>query len=116
LEIDNYPGDRDPRFHHRGVYADGHIWLIGHILTLLAIVLSIGLVCDDAIVVLENIHAKVDLGIHPVEAAQQGMKEIYFAVISTTIVLASGFLFLLCSCRDLSEGFSVNLPSLLPDP
>jgi multidrug efflux pump len=63
-----------------------------NVLTLLAVVLSIGLVCDDAIVVLENIHSKVDLGIHPVEAAHQGMKEIYFAVISTTIVLAAVFI------------------------
>lgn len=63
-----------------------------NVLTLLAIVLSIGLVCDDAIVVLENIYTKIDLGIHPVEAAQRGMKEIYFAVISTTVTLAAVFL------------------------
>ncbi len=62
-----------------------------NVLTLLAIVLSIGLVCDDAIVVLENIYTKIDLGIHPVEAAHRGMREIYFAVISTTIVLAAVF-------------------------
>lgn len=63
-----------------------------NVLTLLAIVLSIGLVCDDAIVVLENIHAKVDQGTPPLEAAHQGMKEIFFAVISTTIVLAAVFI------------------------
>jgi len=63
-----------------------------NVLTLLAIVLSIGLVCDDAIVVLENIYTKIDLGIRPVEAAQRGMKEIYFAVISTTVTLAAVFL------------------------
>ena len=63
-----------------------------NVLTLLAVVLSIGLVCDDAIVVLENIHAKIHLGLHPVEAANQGMNEIYFAVISTTIVLAAVFI------------------------
>ncbi len=62
-----------------------------NVLTLLAIVLSIGLVCDDAIVVLENIYTKIDLGMHPVEAAQRGMQEIYFAIISTTIVLAAVF-------------------------
>jgi len=63
-----------------------------NVLTLMAVVLSIGLVCDDAIVVLENIYTKIDLGIQPFEAAQRGMKEIYFAVISTTITLAAVFL------------------------
>ncbi|MCK9203695.1 MAG: efflux RND transporter permease subunit [Bacteroidales bacterium] len=63
-----------------------------NVLSLLAIVLSIGLVCDDAIVVLENIYTKIDLGIHPIEAAQRGMKEIYFAVVSTTITLAAVFM------------------------
>jgi len=63
-----------------------------NVLTLLAIVLAIGLVCDDAIVVLENIYTKIDTGIHPVEAALKGMKEISFAVISTTIALAAVFL------------------------
>ncbi len=63
-----------------------------NVLTLLAIVLSIGLVCDDAIVVLENIYTKIDLGNHPIDAALKGMKEIYFAVISTTITLAAVFL------------------------
>ncbi|MCX6286674.1 MAG: efflux RND transporter permease subunit [Bacteroidetes bacterium] len=63
-----------------------------NVLTLLAVVLAIGLVCDDAIIVLENIHAKVNLGMNPVEAANQGMHEIYFAVISTTIVLAAVFI------------------------
>jgi len=63
-----------------------------NVLTLLAMVLAIGLVCDDAIVVLENIYTKIDTGIHPIEAAQKGMKEIYFAVVSTTITLAAVFL------------------------
>ncbi|MCK9421727.1 MAG: efflux RND transporter permease subunit [Bacteroidales bacterium] len=63
-----------------------------NVLTLLAIVLAIGLVCDDAIVVLENIYTKIDTGIHPIEAALKGMKEIFFAVISTTITLAAVFL------------------------
>ena len=63
-----------------------------NVLTLLAVVLAIGLVCDDAIVVLENIHAKVNHGMHPVDAANQGMNEIFFAVISTTIVLAAVFI------------------------
>ncbi len=63
-----------------------------NVLTLLAVILAIGLVCDDAIVVLENIHTKVNLGMEPVEAANQGMNEIYFAVISTTVVLAAVFI------------------------
>lgn len=63
-----------------------------NVLTLLAVVLAIGLVCDDAIVVLENIHTKINQGIQPVIAANQGMSEIYFAVISTTIVLAAVFI------------------------
>lgn len=63
-----------------------------NVLTLLAVVLAIGLVCDDAIIVLENIHAKVNLGQNPVAAANEGMNEIYFAVISTTIVLAAVFI------------------------
>jgi len=63
-----------------------------NVLTLLGMVLAIGLVCDDAIVVLENIFTKIDTGIKPVIAAERGMKEIYFAVISTTVVLAAVFL------------------------
>lgn len=63
-----------------------------NVLTLLAIVLAIGLVCDDAIVVLENIYTKIDTGMHPIEAALKGMNEIFFAVVSTTITLAAVFL------------------------
>jgi multidrug efflux pump len=63
-----------------------------NVLTLLAMVLAIGLVCDDAIVVLENIYTKIDTGMHPTDAAQKGMKEIFFAVVSTTITLAAVFL------------------------
>lgn len=62
-----------------------------NVLTLVAIILSIGLVCDDAIVVLENIYAKVEEGQSPVAAAKEGSKEIFFAVISTTITLAAVF-------------------------
>ena len=62
-----------------------------NVLTLVAIILSIGLVCDDAIVVLENIYTKVEEGLSPVQAAKEGSKEIFFAVISTTITLAAGF-------------------------
>ena len=63
-----------------------------NVLTLLGIVLSIGLVVDDAIVVLENIYAKIEEGMSPWEASLQGSKEIYFAVISTTVTLAAVFL------------------------
>ncbi len=63
-----------------------------NVLTLVAIVLAIGLVCDDAIIVLENIYAKIENGMAPLEAAIKGSREIYFAVISTTIALAAVFL------------------------
>lgn len=63
-----------------------------NVLTLLGLVLAIGLVVDDAIVVLENIYKKVEEGMSPVQAAFKGSKEIYFAVISTTITLAAVFL------------------------
>ncbi|HEY0678662.1 MAG TPA: efflux RND transporter permease subunit, partial [Chitinophagaceae bacterium] len=56
------------------------------------LVLAIGLVVDDAIVVLENIYKKVEEGMTPVQAAFKGSKEIYFAVISTTITLAAVFM------------------------
>jgi multidrug efflux pump len=62
-----------------------------NVLTLVGIVLSIGLVCDDAIIVLENIYTKVERGMSPLAAALEGSKEIYFAVISTTITLAAVF-------------------------
>ncbi|MEP7127856.1 MAG: efflux RND transporter permease subunit [Chitinophagales bacterium] len=62
-----------------------------NVLTLVAIILSIGLVCDDAIVVLENIYAKVEDGQSPIEAAKEGSREIFFAVISTTVTLAAVF-------------------------
>jgi len=63
-----------------------------NILTLLGIVLSTGIVVDDAIVVLENIYRKIEGGMNPVEAGHKGSREIYFAIISTTITLASVFL------------------------
>lgn len=64
-------------------------------LTLLGIVLAIGLVVDDAIVVLENIYAKIEQGMTPLDAGIEGTKEIFLAVISTTITLAVVFLPLL---------------------
>ena len=63
-----------------------------NVLTLLGLVLAIGLVVDDAIVVLENIYSKIEKGMSPLEAARKGSDEIYFAVISTTITLAAVFL------------------------
>jgi len=63
-----------------------------NVLTLLGIVLSIGLVVDDAIVVLENIYARIEKGEKPMEAAAKGAEEIFFAVIATTIALAAVFL------------------------
>jgi hydrophobe/amphiphile efflux-1 (HAE1) family protein len=63
-----------------------------NILTLLAIVLSTGIVVDDAIVVLENIYKRIEKGVNPIEAGHQGSREIFFAIISTTITLASVFL------------------------
>jgi multidrug efflux pump len=63
-----------------------------NVLTMLGIVLAIGLVVDDAIVVMENIYAKIEGGASPLEAAQQGSTEIFFAVISTTTALVAVFL------------------------
>jgi multidrug efflux pump len=63
-----------------------------NILTLLGIVLATGLVVDDAIVVLENIYHKIEAGMDPIEAGHRGSKEIYFAILSTTITLAAVFL------------------------
>lgn len=63
-----------------------------NILTLLGIVLATGLVVDDAIVVLENIYQKVERGFNPIEAGHRGLKEIFFAIISTTVTLAAVFL------------------------
>ena len=63
-----------------------------NVLTLLGIVLATGLVVDDAIVVLENIFAKTEQGLDPITAAHEGSKEIFFAVLSTTITLAAVFL------------------------
>ncbi len=71
------------------------MYLVGYsinVLTLVAIILAIGLVVDDAIVVLENIYSKIEEGMTPMEAAIKGSKEIYFAVISTTLTLAAVFL------------------------
>ena len=60
-------------------------------LTLLALVLSIGLVVDDAIVVLENISHHIEQGMEPLKAAAKGMQEISFAVVAMTLTLAAVF-------------------------
>ncbi|HOW77559.1 MAG TPA: efflux RND transporter permease subunit, partial [Candidatus Competibacteraceae bacterium] len=60
-------------------------------LTLLGLVLAIGLVVDDAIVVLENIHRHIEEGLPPFRAALQGSKEIAFAVVAMTVTLAAVF-------------------------
>ena len=63
-----------------------------NVLTMLAVVLSVGLVVDDAIVMTENIYIRIERGMQPFEAGIEGAKEIFFAVISTTITLAAVFL------------------------
>jgi multidrug efflux pump len=62
-----------------------------NVLTLLAIVLAIGLVVDDAIVMMENIYTKIEKGMNPVAAGLEGSKEIFFAIIATTITLIAVF-------------------------
>lgn len=63
-----------------------------NVLTLLGIVLAIGLVVDDAIVVLENIYSKIEQGMPPVTAGLDGVKEIFFAVVATTVALVAVFM------------------------
>jgi len=62
-----------------------------NILTMLALVLAIGVVVDDAIVVLENIHRHIEAGMKPMDAAFKGMEEISFAVIAITVSLIAVF-------------------------
>jgi hydrophobe/amphiphile efflux-1 (HAE1) family protein len=71
------------------------MYLMGYsinVLTLLAIVLATGLVVDDGIVVTENIYKKIEDGMDPIEAAHKGSREIFFAVVSTSITLAAVFM------------------------
>lgn len=71
------------------------MYLMGYsinVLTLLAIVLATGLVVDDGIVVTENIYKKIEDGMDPVEAAIKGSREIFFAVISTSVTLIMVFM------------------------
>ncbi|WP_313045293.1 efflux RND transporter permease subunit, partial [Brevundimonas sp.] len=62
-----------------------------NLLTLLALVLAIGLVVDDAIVVVENIQRRLDHGEPPLVAAERGARQVFFAVVATTVVLLSVF-------------------------
>ncbi|MCG7561976.1 efflux RND transporter permease subunit [Pseudoalteromonas sp. McH1-42] len=62
-----------------------------NLLTLLALVLAIGLVVDDAIVMLENIHRRIELGEPRLLAAYRGAREVGFAIIATTLVLVAVF-------------------------
>lgn len=63
-----------------------------NVLTLLGIVLAIGIVVDDAIVMLENIYAKIEQGLPPILAGVRGAREVFFAIIATTIALAAVFM------------------------
>jgi multidrug efflux pump len=60
-----------------------------NVLTLLALVLAIGIVVDDAIIVLENVYAKLESGLPPLQAGVAGTREIFFAVIATTLALVA---------------------------
>ncbi|MCG8600099.1 MAG: efflux RND transporter permease subunit [Verrucomicrobiales bacterium] len=62
-----------------------------NLLTLLALILAIGLVVDDAIVVLENVYYRIEQGEHPLAAAFLGTRQVAFAVIATTLVLVAVF-------------------------
>ncbi len=70
------------------------LYLFGYsinLLSLLAMVLAIGLVVDDAIVVVENVHRHIEEGFRPIQAAFIGMKEIFGAVVAMTVTLAAVF-------------------------
>ena len=62
-----------------------------NVLSMLAVVLAVGLVVDDAIIMSENIYVKIEKGMSPIEAGITGSKEIFFAIVSTTVVLVAVF-------------------------
>ncbi|WP_394129883.1 efflux RND transporter permease subunit [Shewanella maritima] len=63
-----------------------------NLLTLLALILAIGMVVDDAIVMLENVHRRIEMGDTPLKAAFLGGREVAFAIVATTLVLISVFM------------------------
>ena len=63
-----------------------------NLITLLALVLSVGLLVDDSIVVLENIHSRIEKGEPPIVAAYRGSREVGMAIVATTMVLVAVFL------------------------
>ncbi len=70
------------------------LWMLGfsiNLLTLLALVLSIGIVVDDAIVVLENVYHRIEEGEPPLSAAYEGSRQVGFAILSTTMVVCAVF-------------------------
>jgi multidrug efflux pump len=70
------------------------LWMLGfsiNLLTLLALVLSIGIVVDDAIVVLENVYHRIEEGEPPLAAAFNGTRQVGFAIVSTTLVVCAVF-------------------------
>jgi multidrug efflux pump len=72
----------------------GVLWMFGfsiNLLTLLALVLSIGIVVDDAIVVLENVYHRIEEGDPPLRAAFEGTRQVGFAIVSTTLVVCAVF-------------------------
>ncbi|MEQ9438826.1 MAG: efflux RND transporter permease subunit [Cyclobacteriaceae bacterium] len=77
-----------------------------NLLTLLALVLAIGLVVDDAIVVLENIYSRLENGEKPLLAAYQGAREVGFAVIATSIVLLAVFIPITFLAGDIGKLFT----------
>ncbi|PLA74573.1 multidrug transporter AcrB [Hydrogenovibrio sp. SC-1] len=91
------------------------LWMLGfsvNLLTLLALVLAIGLVVDDAIVVLENTQRYLDKGFEPIAAAYLGTRQVGFAVVATTLVLVSVFVpigFLEGNIGRLFSEFSITL-------
>ncbi len=85
-----------------------------NIITLLGLTLSIGLVVDDAIVVLENIYRRIEGGENPMKASYEGMNEIGFAVVATTVALVAVFVplaFLTGATGRLFKEFGVTLAS-----
>ncbi|QIZ76905.1 efflux RND transporter permease subunit [Ferrimonas lipolytica] len=85
-----------------------------NLLTLLAMILAIGMVVDDAIVMLENIHRRIEMGEPPLKAAFLGARQVGFAIVATTLVLIAVFLpigFLEGDLGKLFREFSIAMSS-----